>query len=174
MQKLALILTALLAGTPLAGAAPNAQPAPADDALARGRYLVSVSGCNDCHTPGYMQSAGTTAERDWLVGGDVGFQGAWGTTYATNLRLLAAQLDEAQWLPRTPSPMRPPLPWVSLAKMTVEDRRAIWRFIRALGPAGTPAPSFVLPGQAPLTPVIVFEPVAPPTVGAPLAGAALD
>jgi hypothetical protein len=30
----------------------------------------------------------------------VGFQGPWGTTYSSNLRLYAEQLTEAQWLAR--------------------------------------------------------------------------
>ncbi len=30
-------------------------PAVADDAeVERGKYLVTISGCNDCHTPGYF------------------------------------------------------------------------------------------------------------------------
>ena len=60
----------------------------------RGRYLTHVAGCNDCHTPGYMQNGGPKLpEKDWLTGVPVGYQGPWGTTYAANLRLI---LDPAQ------------------------------------------------------------------------------
>lgn len=174
-MKTSLLTTVMLAAMPLLAAPiPATHAAGIDEALTRGRYLVTVSGCNDCHTPGYMQSHGEIAERDWLVGGTVGFQGAWGTTYPSNLRLLAAQLSESGWLARTAMPLRPPMPWFTLSKMTTDDRRAIWRYIRSLGPSGSPAPDYVGPGQTPLTPVIVFEPVAPPTVGAPLASAALE
>ena len=31
--------------------------------IERGRYLISVSGCNDCYTPGYPESGGTTPSR---------------------------------------------------------------------------------------------------------------
>ena len=31
--------------------------------IERGRYLVKIGGCNDCHTPGYMQTAGRSEER---------------------------------------------------------------------------------------------------------------
>ncbi|MEJ2396973.1 MAG: cytochrome C, partial [Gammaproteobacteria bacterium] len=30
--------------------------------LERGRYLVRIGGCNDCHTAGYAESGGKTPE----------------------------------------------------------------------------------------------------------------
>ncbi len=63
----------------------------ADKALIeRGRYLVKTTGCNDCHTAGYTQTAGGTPQKAWLQGDVVGWQGPWGTTYASNLRLYFA------------------------------------------------------------------------------------
>ena len=59
----------------------------------RGRYLIATSGCNDCHTPGYSESGGTLPAHHWLVGAPLGFQGPWGTTYPTNLRLLVQGMD---------------------------------------------------------------------------------
>ena len=51
-----------------------------------GRYLVKIGGCNDCHTPGYVEQVMMTGkampESDWLQGGDVGFSGPWGVSYA--------------------------------------------------------------------------------------------
>jgi hypothetical protein len=44
--------------------------------------------------------------------------------------------------------------------MTQPDLRAIHRYVRALGPAGKPAPAYVPPGREPQGPVIVFP--APP------------
>jgi len=77
-----------------------AQP-PAEDAdIRHGRYLVQTSGCNDCHTPGYMQKDGKVPEAEWLVGDTLGWQGPWGTTYPANLRQLFQQLDEKAWLAR--------------------------------------------------------------------------
>lgn len=43
--------------------------------LARGRYLVKLGGCNDCHTPGYAQAGGKMPESDWLTGNPVGLRG---------------------------------------------------------------------------------------------------
>ncbi len=56
-----------------------------------------------------------------------GLAGPWGTTYASNLRLLAGSLTEAQWLARARAPMRPPMPAPSLRAMREADLRAIYR-----------------------------------------------
>ena len=40
--------------------------------LARGRYLVMTSGCNDCHTAGYGPSGGKVPEAQWLTGDSLG------------------------------------------------------------------------------------------------------
>lgn len=65
-----------------------ASPVPTPAQLERGRYLIKTTGCNDCHTQGYTESAGRVAESRWLTGSSLGWQGPWGTTYAVNLRLL--------------------------------------------------------------------------------------
>ena len=75
----------------------------------RGRYLVKIAGCNDCHTPGYSMSEGKTPEELWLIGDAFGWRGPWGTTYASNLRNLISGLTEQQW--------------VSLARTSKVDRR---------------------------------------------------
>ena len=66
--------------------------------VARGRYLAIIGGCNDCHTPGYATKNGEVPESLWLTGDTLGWQGPWGTTYATNLRLHLARLTEEQWV----------------------------------------------------------------------------
>src|SRR5215470_3977145 len=43
----------------------------ADAAVERGKYLVTISGCNDCHTPGYFLGKPDMAR--YLGGSDVGF-----------------------------------------------------------------------------------------------------
>jgi mono/diheme cytochrome c family protein len=128
------------------------------DTMARGRYLVAVGGCNDCHTSGYAESGGRIPEREWLMGSPVGFQGPWGTTYAANLRTAAADMSEAAWLVRARSTLRPPMPGTSLQVMTDKDLRAIYRFIRGLGARGEAAPAYVPPGGVVTTPVIDFVP----------------
>lgn len=120
----------------------------------RGRYLVKIAGCNDCHTPGYAAHAGTLPESRWLVGDRVGWQGPWGTTYPPNLRLLMQNITAQQWVRVARRPTRPPMPWFALRDMTDEDLLAIYRFVRSLGPAGDPAPVYLPPGAKPRTPVV--------------------
>ena len=45
------------------------------NSLERGRYLVRIAGCNDCHTPGYLLSEGKTPEELWLTGDSFGWRG---------------------------------------------------------------------------------------------------
>jgi mono/diheme cytochrome c family protein len=130
--------------------------------IERGRYLVKTSGCNDCHTPGYMPSAGKVDEKDWLTGDAMGWRGPWGTTYAANLRLYVQTLSENQWVERTrKGEARPPMPWFNLHAMTEDDLRAIYRYTKAMGPAGKPAPAYVPPGEEPQTPYFMMAPQMP-------------
>ena len=133
----------------------------ADREIARGRYVVQTAGCNDCHTPGYGLSGGKTPESEWLTGDSLGWQGPWGTTYPPNLRLYFNAISEKEWLKRAKSFVtRPPMPWFNVHAMSNADLRAMYRYIRHLGPAGKPAPAYVPPGGTVTTPVVTFP--APP------------
>ena len=146
--------TMIAGGNTLASAESNTA-ATNDDG--RGRYLVIISGCNDCHTAGYADAAGKIPEKDWLTGDRIGWRGPWGTTYSANLRLHMQQISEEQWLTiARAAEFRPPMPWYILREMTDQDLRAIYRFIRNLGPAGEPAPAFLPPTQEPPQPYILF------------------
>ena len=121
------------------------------------RYIIKIAGCNDCHTTGYAEAAGRIPEKDWLKGDAMGWRGPWGTTYASNLRLYFHNLSEEQWVRIARSvEFRPPMPWFVLREMKEQDLRAIYRFIRHLGPAGEPAPTYVSPDQEPRQPFILF------------------
>src|SRR5262245_19212218 len=74
------------------------QPSVDAKTLERGRYITIITGCNDCHTPGYAETGGATPAEQWLTGGGLGFRGPWGTTYPTNLRLYFDNLTEDQWV----------------------------------------------------------------------------
>ena len=126
--------------------------------LERGRYVVSISGCNDCHTVGYPQSGGKIPEAEWLTGSPVGFNGPWGTTYPANLRLTAQKLSEKEFMARARSEMRPPMPWFSLRDMKDDDLRAMYHYIRGLGAKGDAAPAYVPPGEKITTPYFEFVP----------------
>jgi mono/diheme cytochrome c family protein len=122
--------------------------------VSRGRYLVKIAGCNDCHTPGYAQHGGKIPESQWLIGDRVGWQGAGGTTYPVNLRRFVQGMTEDQWLEIARRPSRPPMPWFALRDMSDEDLAAIYHFARSLGAAGPAAPPYAPPGQAVSTPVV--------------------
>jgi mono/diheme cytochrome c family protein len=129
--------------------------------LERGRYLVRIGGCNDCHTPGYAQSGGKVPEAQWLTGDGLGCRGPWGTTYPSNLRTYMQNLTEAQWLKTAKTlQTRPPMPWFAVQQMSTADLRAIYVFTRRLGPGGQPAPSYVPPDKEPPPPFVQFP--APP------------
>jgi mono/diheme cytochrome c family protein len=160
--------TLMLAATALAAAAFAAaaqQPKPAakpqNAQVERGRYLVKVAGCNDCHTAGYAMAGGKVPEAQWLTGDKLGWQGPWGTTYAANLRLYMASLSESGWLQTARNlKSRPPMPWFALHDMTEQDLKAIYHYVQWLGPAGELAPTYVPPGREAKTPVVRFP--APP------------
>jgi mono/diheme cytochrome c family protein len=142
----------------LATGAAAANPAYDAATVARGRYLVTISGCNDCHTPGGMEKGPAVPEQEWLTGVAVGFQGPWGTTYAANLRLVINGLTEAQWVRHARQPRLPPMPWFNLKEMSEQDLKAVYAFVRSLGPAGAVAPAYVAPGGKVTTPYLVFVP----------------
>ena len=105
--------------------------------IERGRYLVKIAGCNDCHTPGYTQKIGKIPEKEWLTGDRLGWRGPWGTTYPSNLRIFMSHITERQWVKVAHTArFRPPMPWFALHAMTEEDLRAIYHFVRYLGPSG--------------------------------------
>jgi mono/diheme cytochrome c family protein len=130
---------------------------PAIAQVERGRYLVKIAGCNDCHTAGYAPTGGKVAEAQWLTGDALGWRGPWGTTYPVNLRLYMQTLTEEEWVKKAKTlSSRPPMPWFALHDMSSGDLRAIYRYVRHLGPAGKPAPDYVPPDRTPPQPYVQF------------------
>jgi mono/diheme cytochrome c family protein len=124
----------------------------------RGRYVITIAGCNDCHTAGFMERNMAVPEQDWLKGNPVGFQGPWGTTYAANLRLVMGGQTEAQWLEYARLQRMPPMPSYTLQLMGEDDLRAIYAYVRSLGAPGPAAPAYVPPGGTVSTPYFVMVP----------------
>lgn len=128
-----------------------------DDLIDRGRYLVKITGCNDCHTEGYAEAGGEVPEEQWLKGSALGWRGPWGTTYGTNLRIYFAVISEDDWLEIAHEmETRPPMPWFGVRSMTDQDLRAMYRFIHELGENGVPEPSYVPPDKEPDPPYVSF------------------
>ncbi len=121
----------------------------------RGKYLIEITGCNDCHTAGYAPSGGEVPEGQWLLGDSLGYRGPWGTTYPPNLRQLIQKFDEDEWVAYAKNiKTRPPMPWWSLNAMTTGDLKAMYKFIKALGLSETSIPSYIPPGEKTNAPYI--------------------
>lgn len=150
----ALVVLALVAATATPGRAGEDAPhVTGGTAVHRGAYLVTIGGCNDCHTPGWMQHPGEISTAQRLTGNPVGWHGPWGTSFASNLRLLAANMSAKQWsrLIATFHPL-PPMPAYNVKSMSKSDQLAIFAYIKSLGPAGKPAPAALPPGPPPAPP----------------------
>lgn len=108
MAAAGLCLSLLATGCQGAPRAAEAAATPAN-AVERGKYLVTISGCGDCHTPMKMGANGPEPDRDLLLAGhpaalamppapapqgpwlwsgaatNTAFAGPWGVSYAANL-----------------------------------------------------------------------------------------
>jgi mono/diheme cytochrome c family protein len=156
-MKAVVVLCALVLSVPVAAQ----ERKKADPQVQRGRYLMKIAGCHDCHTADYAPSGGKVPEAQWLTGDALGWRGPWGTTYPTNLRLYFQSLTEDEWVKKGKTlTARPPMPWFNVRDMTTGDLRAIYRYMRHLGPAGKPAPAYVPPNETPQGPYVQFP--APP------------
>lgn len=125
--------------------------------VSTGRYLVSIAGCNDCHTKGWTATEAKVPEQEWLTGDVLGWTGPWGTTYPQNLRLLISNLSEDNWVRLTRKMQaRPPMPWWALRRMTDTDVRSIYRFVNNLGPKGEPSPAYLPPDIKPKPPYFLL------------------
>lgn len=159
------------------------------DVVARGRYLATLGGCNDCHTPKLLTPAGPVPDSSrYLAGhpadskvppvppgilgpegwgalttpGLTAWAGPWGVSFTANLTPDASGL--ASWTPdqfiqtmRTGKhlgvgrPILPPMPWYDIGKLTDDDLRAMFAYLRSVKPVvnAVPAP---LPPAGPRSP----------------------
>jgi mono/diheme cytochrome c family protein len=133
-----------------------------DKRIDHGRYLVKIGGCNECHTEGYARTFGKIPESEWMIGREWGEMGPWGTTFPVNVRLLVSEINEDGWVARIRhNTTRPPMPWYNLRDMTDSDLRAMYLFLRSLGPAGKAAPAYLHPGEETKFPHVQFPADAP-------------
>lgn len=124
--------------------AASALAARADPIVERGRYLVQIGGCNDCHTPGYFLGHPDPAR--YLGGSDVGFAiPGMGVFVGPNLtpdkatglgRWSTAQIVTAITTGVRPDGriLAPVMPWHALAHLTKADALAIAAFLKAVKP----------------------------------------
>lgn len=116
----------------------------------RGRYLVSVIGCGDCHTPGAL--AGRPDMAHPLTGSEVGFEvPGLGVFYGPNLtphreaglgRWSRAQIVTAFTHGQRPDgrELAPVMPWRNFANLTPGDAQAVAAYLQSLPPSDHRAP----------------------------------
>lgn len=151
----------------------------------RGEYLVTISGCNDCHSPKVMTPNGPepdpkrilsghpaeealpaitdkkmAAPGQWVLFGPslTAAVGPWGTSFAANLTpddtgigpwtekqfFKAIREGKFKGMDGT-RPLLPPMPWFNFAKMSDEDLRAVFMYLKSLPPVKNAVPAPVPP-----------------------------
>src|SRR5262245_38220227 len=143
-----------------AGATPSASASRVE----RGKYLVTIAACHDCHTP--KIDAQMTPDPKRLLSGRpmttfppiqganeirasldlTAWAGPWGNSYAANLTPdpetgLGRRYTEASFIKtiRTGKKpegedLAPPMPWNQYRTMTDEDLKSIYAYLRTLKP----------------------------------------
>ena len=120
-----------------------------DNEVSRGKYLLTIAGCNDCHTP---QDKGAPIEGKYLAGG-FEFQfpngnvvrsanitphkqngiGAWSEDLFVQ-RFKAFDNPTVASQKVDPDGMNTVMPWAMYAGMKDEDLRAIYKYLKTLEP----------------------------------------
>lgn len=119
------------------------------DEVAKGKYLLTIAGCADCHTP---QERGTPVEGKYLAGGfefhfpngniirsanitpdkETGI-GSWTEDmFVQRFKNFATPAAKEQEI--APDAMNTVMPWTMYSGMKEEDLRAIYKYLRTLEP----------------------------------------
>lgn len=140
--------------------------------IKRGEYLVTLGGCNDCHTPGYF--FGKPDKARLLAGSEVGFEiPGLGVFHGPNLtpdpqtglgKWSADEIVAAITKGRRPDGriLAPIMPWHALANLTRQDAYAIVAFLKNLPPVANKVPGPFGPNE---TPTSFIMKIVPPQVG---------
>jgi hypothetical protein len=146
----------------------------------RGEYLVTISGCNDCHTPFRMGEKGPEPDmarmlsghpeslkvaapfkpgKDWVAavsGTMTAWSGPWGISYTANLtpdqNTGLGIWDEAMFIKTMRDgrhmgngrPILPPMPWQGIGKMTDEDIKSLFAYLKSIPPVVNRVPDAVI------------------------------
>jgi mono/diheme cytochrome c family protein len=136
----------------------------------RGKYLVSLGGCNDCHTPGVFLGKPDFSRR--LGGSEVGFEiPGLGVFYGPNLtpdketglgNWSAQDIVKAIRTGQRPDgrELAPIMPWQGLSVLTDDDARAIAAYLQSLPPVKNKVPGPFGPNETPTSFVMKVVPPA--------------
>ncbi len=158
------VSVALLAACTLVSAKPGAA---VDPATARGRYLVTLMACNDCHTPGAFYGA-SDPDR-FLAGSEMGWVGPWGVVYAANLtpdvatglgKWTSEQIAMAIRAGNRPDgrQLASAMPWLNYSALTDTDALAIAVYLKTLKAVTHVVPKPLEPGVEVKGPALAFPP----------------
>jgi mono/diheme cytochrome c family protein len=133
--------------------------AKAETPAERGLYLVTIAGCNDCHTPGGL--LGNPDKKRLLGGSDVGFgdpaSGVWvGPNLTPDKETGLGGWTTEQIVTSFTTGMRPDgrqlsaiMPWPALSQLSHDDALAIAAYLRSLPPVKNKTPGPFKPGETP-------------------------
>jgi cytochrome c553 len=173
----ALALSVVMAPAPRLRA--QASPAP-DGVVERGRYLVGITGCHDCHSP---KMAGMKPDPERILSGRpqttkvpskaegevhasedlTAWTGGWGQSVASNLTPdpatgLGTRYNEAKFIQTMRTGKKPegvallpPMPTDVYQNMKDDDLKAIYAYLRTIKPIGNAVRTGLAPA-APATP----------------------
>ncbi len=154
--------------TMAAVAVPGSSGHAADPQAERGKYLVSIGGCSDCHTPGNF--LGHRDMSRYLGGSDVGFgiPGLW-VFVGSNLTpdnetglggWTAQQIVTAITAGTRPDGrmLAPVMPWRDFAALTKADALAIAAYLKSLPPVSHKVPGPFGPNEQPDVFVMSVQP----------------
>jgi mono/diheme cytochrome c family protein len=139
-----------------------------DTQIDRGKYLVTLASCNDCHTPGALLGKPDFSRA--LSGSEVGFAiPGLGVFAGPNLtpdketglgNWTDDQIISAITAGVHPGGRRlaPIMPWQALAHLTSDDVHAIVAYLRSLPPVKNAVPGPFGPKETPTTLVFVIVP----------------
>jgi cytochrome c553 len=148
---------------PAADSSAQQKPGGAGTPVERGRYLVGITGCHDCHSP---KIKGMTPDMSRALSGRpsttpipsktdnevhasldlTAWTGPWGQTIASNLtpdpttgigkRYTEATFIQAMRTGRKPNGtmIQPPMPSEVYQNMTDDDLKAIWAYLQTVKP----------------------------------------
>jgi mono/diheme cytochrome c family protein len=149
-----------------------ANPGAADrQMIERGKYLVTLGGCMDCHTPGYFFGKPDMAR--FLGGSEVGFEiPGLGVFHGPNLTpdnetglgtWSEADIVTAIQAGKRPDgrELAPIMPWRAFASLIPGDAQAIAAFLKSLPPVSNKVPGPFGPSETPAS--FVMKVVAPAT-----------
>jgi mono/diheme cytochrome c family protein len=138
--------------------------ASAETPVQRGQYLVTIAGCNDCHTPGAM--LGQPDGKRVLGGSDVGFgdpaSGVWiGGNLTPDKETGLGEWTTQEIVTAFTTGVRPDgrvlsaiMPWPALSHLSPDDARAIAAYLQSLPPVSHAVPGPFKAGETPSVPYV--------------------